>query len=669
MLFKSFILGGAALVSASSAATSSMSKLAADLDSTATPLTKVVALLKEMKAQNEKEEKEDQEIFDKLACWCHTNREDKTAAVSAAQEKIAALEASIKELTAKKASLAEEIANLKKDIAENEASLEAATAQRNKEADEFHTVETDSITALGQLKGAITVLKKHQDSFLQESTLNDLSTVLKHIAYKFPNLISEEEKSNALNLIQSRPYANQSSEIFGILEAMQEQMTKDLSDAQASEAKAVADFTELREAKREEIAAGRLQLENKEQEHADTCLKLSEDKEDLEDTTNTLEADQAFLIDLEKRCKANADEMASRTKTRQMEIVAMNETIDIVTGDDARDTANKTLKVTFLQTKIASAHEKIMRQLVSKRLMKAAVKAGSPELSMLASSVQLDAFTKVKKAIEDMVAQLKIQQADEVTHKDFCNAEFHTNEGQTTTANRKMDDLKAQEDDLEASIAAFEAEIKQLKAEIAEMEVQLQSASEDRKSESLTFQQAVNDQREMQQILKKAVARMEKFYNAAKEDVSLAQESGKQGPPPGLSEGGYKRSAGAGGVVGMLQEIITDSKTAENELLKDEQDATAAYEEFVGNSNAGIADRQRATVAATENKASADKELVQTKEDISATLTELEKLAEYNKQLHKTCDFVVKNFEVRQTARSEEIEALQQAKQILSGAQ
>jgi len=649
MLFKSFILGGAALVSASSAATSSMSKLAADLDSTATPLTKVVALLKEMKAQNEKEEKEDQEIFDKLACWCHTNREDKTAAVSAAQEKIAALEASIKELTAKKASLAEEIANLKKDIAENEASLEAATAQRNKEADEFHTVETDSITALGQLKGAITVLK--------------------HIAYKFPNLISEEEKSNALNLIQSRPYANQSSEIFGILEAMQEQMTKDLSDAQASEAKAVADFTELREAKREEIAAGRLQLENKEQEHADTCLKLSEDKEDLEDTTNTLEADQAFLIDLEKRCKANADEMASRTKTRQMEIVAINETIDIVSGDDARDTANKTLKVTFLQTKIASAHEKIMRQLVSKRLMKAAVKAGSPELSMLASSVQLDAFTKVKKAIDGMVAQLKIQQADEVTHKDFCNAEFHTNEGQTTTANRKMDDLKAQEDDLEASIAAFEAEIKQLKAEIAEMEVQLQSASEDRKSESLTFQQAVNDQREMQQILKKAVARMEKFYNAAKEDVSLAQESGKQGPPPGLSEGGYKRSAGAGGVVGMLQEIITDSKTAENELLKDEQDATAAYEEFVGNSNAGIADRQRATVAATENKASADKELVQTKEDISATLTELEKLAEYNKQLHKTCDFVVKNFEVRQTARSEEIEALQQAKQILSGAQ
>jgi len=32
------------------------------------------------------------------------------------------------------------------------------------------------------------------------------------------------------------------------------------------------------------------------------------------------------------------------------------------------------------------------------------------------------------------------------------------------------------------------------------------------------------------------------------------------------------------------------------------------------------------------------------------------------------CDFVVKNFEIRQTARDEEVEALRQAKAILSGA-
>jgi len=659
MLFKSALLVGLGFVSANS--------LTLDQELEATPLTKVVSLLKEMRSQNEKEMKEDQEIFDKLACWCHTNREEKTAAVQAAEEKIEQLNADIKEFTALYAQLGEEIAHLKKDIKENVESLEAATKQREKEASEFHTMETDSIQALGQLKGAITILSKHQDSFLDQTTLNEIKTVLKHTSYKFPSVLSEDEKETGLNLLQARPYANQSGEIFGILSSMQETMEKDLSEAQKTEAKAAADFQAMRDAKRDEIAAARVQLEQKEAQYADTGLKNAEAKEDLEETTNTMEADQAFLIDLEKRCAANEKEMAARTKTRQAEIMAINDTIEILTSDDARDVANKTLKVTFLQTRISTTQNKMLRERASRLLKQAALKTGNPELSMLASTVQLDAFTKVKKAIDDMVAQLKIDQKDEVKHKDFCNKEFHDNDTQTTAANRKVELLQGTQADLEASIAQFEEEIKTLTAEIAQMRVELQSASLDRQEESKVFQQAVQDQIEMQQILKKAIKRLEAFYQP--KEGSFLATAAKQGPPPGLKEGGYKKNAGSGGVLGMIEEIIADSKESEMELKKSEQEATTAYEEFTATSNTGIADRQRAIVTTTENKANANKELTQVKEDISATLTELEKLAEYNQQLHKSCDFVLKNFDIRQTARLEEIEALQQAKQILSGAQ
>jgi chromosome segregation ATPase len=686
MLFKwsLFGLAAASLYSNAASLDSDMSKSGA--------IKKVVSLLKEMKAQNEKEGKEDQEIFDKLACWCHTNREEKTAAVAAAEQKIADLEASIKEYTAKYAMLGQEIANLKKDIAENMASLEAATAQREKEAAEFHKGETDSIQALGQLKGAVTILSRHnadlsteadttgivtKDStltaasaggaFLQGAEKDEVISIVKAISRQFPSVVNSDD----LSLVQAPAYSNQSSEIFGILRSMQETMTKDLSDAQAAEAKSAADFQAMRDAKREEIAAARTQLENKEAEYADTGLKNAESKEDLADTTAQLEADNAFLIDLEKRCADNEAEMAARTKTRQAEIVAINETITILTNDEARDTANVTnFGTSFLQTRIAATKEKMFRDRAAKALKSAALKTGSPELAMLASSVQLDAFTKVKKAIDDMIAQLKIDMKDEVKHKDFCNTEFHSNESQTTEANRKLDGLKATQDDLESSIANFETELKTLSAEIQEMRVELQSATNDRKAESHAFQVAVQDQKEMQQILKKAVKRMDMFYNS-KEGEAFVQAAAKdaQAPPPSLTKDGYQKNQGAGGVIGMLQEIISDSQEAEMEFIKSEQAATAAYEEFVGNSNSGIEMRQRATITATDNKAAADKELVQTKEDISATLTELEKLAEYNAQLHKSCDFVVKNFEVRQTARSQEIEALQQAKQILSGAQ
>jgi len=38
-----------------------------------------------------------------------------------------------------------------------------------------------------------------------------------------------------------------------------------------------------------------------------------------------------------------------------------------------------------------------------------------------------------------------------------------------------------------------------------------------------------------------------------------------------------------------------------------------------------------------------------------------------NAELHNSCDFVVANFDARQAARTAEIEALRQAKAILSG--
>lgn len=121
--------------------------------------------------------------------------------------------------------------------------------------------------------------------------------------YRFPVL--EEDSHNALDLLQARPYASQSGEIFGILNSMLESMNSNFADALAQEQKAAADFAALKEAKTDEIKAGRELLENKESEFADTAEKLAQSKQNLDDTEEQLGADQAFLLDLEKRCKAN----------------------------------------------------------------------------------------------------------------------------------------------------------------------------------------------------------------------------------------------------------------------------------------------------------------------------------------------------------------------------
>ena len=70
----------------------------------------------------------------------------------------------------------------------------------------------------------------------------------------------------------------------------------------------------------------------------------------------------------------------------------------------------------------------------------------------------------------------------------------------------------------------------------------------------------------------------------------------------------------------------------------------------------------------TEERAKAEENLQQAITDKEAALLELEELSNYNAELHQNCDFIMKNFEIRQIARDEEIGPLKQAKSILSGA-
>merc|ERR1719395_146510 len=112
----------------------------------------------------------------------------------------------------------------------------------------------------------------------------------------------------------------------------------------------------------------------------------------------------------------------------------------------------------------------------------------------------------------------------------------------------------------------------------------------------------------------------------------------------------------------MIQGIINDAKHMEAEATKSEEDAQKAYEEYVTNTNASIEEKNKDIVNKSEELAvtEADKtEALEAKENL---ILELDQLSYEAADLHKACDFIMKNFDVRQTARDEEIEALKQAK-------
>jgi len=301
-------------------------------------------------------------------------------------------------------------------------------------------------------------------------------------------------------------------------------------------------------------------------------------------------------------------------------------------------------------------------------LSKVAQKFQNPRLSTLAYRVKLDAFTRVKKAMDDMIAELLKEKADEIKHKDFCTDEFNTNELQTERKEREKQDLTGKIAELEATVKALGEAIDTLKAEIAEMQVQLKRAGEDREKQNKEFQSTVADQRETQKLLKAALSVLQDFYAKDATGASFAQKQEPVGPPPPPGFEEYKANAANGGVTSMIQQIITDAKAMEAEAIRSEEDAQKAYEDFVKETNNSIEAKSRDIVNKSEEKASAEGELVETKEAREGVLLELQQLSNYNAELQQSCNFVLKNFDVRQAARDEEVEALRQAKAILSGA-
>merc|ERR1719198_698035 len=185
-------------------------------------------------------------------------------------------------------------------------------------------------------------------------------------------------------------------------------------------------------------------------------------------------------------------------------------------------------------------------------------KSKSPEISMLASSVELDAFTKVKAMIDKMISTLQTQQADEVKKNDWCKAELQENEMSTAKETDHKADLEAKIGELETTIKTLSEEIEKAHLDISNLNLELQRASENRKKENLDFQKVVADQMVTAEILDKALDKLAKFYDDAAFAQTHSSASGKQTPPVPQME--YKKSSGATGVMSMIEKLIHDTK-------------------------------------------------------------------------------------------------------------
>jgi len=289
----------------------------------------------------------------------------------------------------------------------------------------------------------------------------------------------------------------------------------------------------------------------------------------------------------------------------------------------------------------------------------------------LAVRVRLDKFTKVKEVMDKMLAELQKQQKEEYAKWEFCKKSIDETEDSIKEGENTKEDLDEKHTDLVNTIETLSTSIDELKKEVTDMEVSLKKAGEDRKEENELFQTSVSDQRVAINILQKAQTRLKAFYE--QKSLVQMQAAGRQvpgaaAPPPPPSPKAYEKSAASGGVLQLIAKIITDAEVTEKELETDEQKSQQDYAAFIASTKESI-EADRAAIEEKESqKASAESLKAETEEAQLANKVELEKLGELLKAHHLDCDFVLKFFDLRQRARAEEMDAIKDAKAILSGA-
>merc|ERR1719316_1300082 len=140
-------------------------------------------------------------------------------------------------------------------------------------------------------------------------------------------------------------------------------------------------------------------------------------------------------------------------------------------------------------------------------------------------------------------------------------------------------------------------------------------------------------------------------------------------PPPPETYGAYqKKGEMSSGVMAMMDMLTADLDKEIQTMTVEEKSAQEEYEEFIKPSAEKRAADTKSIAEKEAAKAGLEADITAQEQEKKATMADAMAKAEFLKDLHLECDWLLANFDVRKSARAGEVDALKQAKAVLSGA-
>jgi septal ring factor EnvC (AmiA/AmiB activator) len=315
------------------------------------------------------------------------------------------------------------------------------------------------------------------------------------------------------------------------------------------------------------------------------------------------------------------------------------------------------------------------------QLLRSAPSRGAEiDLVLLAMQGKTAGFEKVIKLIDEMMVNLKKEQADDDNKKLYCETELDKSEDQKKELERGIEVSDTAIEDLKAAIATWTQEIADLKASISALDKSVAEATKLRQEENAEFKELMQNNKASKEILLWAKNRLNKFYNpklykepaAAAAFVQIRAHRNVDGvappPPPATFDAYTKKGQETGVVVSMLDKIVNEIDMTTTEAETEEKDAQADYETLMADAGAKRAADSKAITEKTMAKAHGEESLQSEEANKKDLTVQLMETTQVISNLHAECDWLIKYFDVRKAARTEEIESLDKAKAVLNGA-
>merc|ERR1719191_1881871 len=195
-------------------------------------------------------------------------------------------------------------------------------------------------------------------------------------------------------------------------------------------------------------------------------------------------------------------------------------------------------------------------------------------LSALAIRVSADPFVKVRKMIQDMIAKLQQEANDEAEHKGWCDTEMSTNQATREDKTSRVEELTASVEEMTAASQKLATEIADLNKEITEIDAAVKEATEIRTAEKEKNTATIADAKVAIAAVEQATKVLKDFYAKAAGATALVQgRAGRRGPEddvPETFDEPFTGTGGEGGVIGMLEVILSDFQRLEAETTQTE---------------------------------------------------------------------------------------------------